>query len=138
MALYEYLARDCPYACDRILTLPIESADSDTTKRLYDDGRMSCPHGVTYRRLFTPRISKYRAVANPGTADQREFTSEREYARHLRTESAKATDYTGIPHSFVPTDPSDPDMQPADDAAQRNLHDRLVREGKREPTMRIP
>lgn len=122
MTIYEYVSRDCPSACTRDLSIPVSQADTDPTKALYDDGRMACPHGYTYKRVFTPRISRYRTVANPGTADEREFTTERQYARYLREKSAEATDYTGIEHSFVPTDFDDPDLQPKTEAFEQAAH----------------
>lgn len=128
MPMYEYVARDC--GCDRLLNLSIADADTDPTKHLYDEGQMACEaHGNVYRRVFSPRMSKYRSFSKDG---EREFTTPRSYARYLREQSDLATERTGIPHDFQPVDLRDPRVAPEDDAGLKEQHDAQIKRGEKE------
>lgn len=130
MATYDYICRDC--GARRDLHLPIEVADTDPTKRLYDAGHMVHECGGVYRRNFASvKISGYRnEMYDPRTRETREVTSEREMKRLLREQSARATDYTGIVHDFQPIDLNDPSVAPHDEAGLKSQHDANVKAGK--------
>ncbi len=119
------------YRCSSCGIIKILScAHDDPTKALYDDGHMVHePDGGTYRRQWGFRLSKY---AHEDSTTGRVFTSEREFARHLKTKSQIATDRTGIPHDFQPVDLFDPAVAPTSDAGLREQHDVMVAKGVKE------
>jgi hypothetical protein len=130
-----------PYRCDacgttRDLSIAIELADTDPTKRLYDQGRMVHECGPessgTYKRVWRGvRISTYRnVVKDPRTGQDREVTSEREFQKILRDQSTRATDYTGIPHDYQPVDLHDPSVAPSSDQGIKSQHDAMVKSGE--------
>jgi hypothetical protein len=89
------------------------------------------PCGGTYKRQFGFRLSTYLTVANPDSPDERTFHTERSYARHLRTQSAIATDRTGVEHRFVPVDLDDPSVRPKNmDRVLKERHDKEIAAGK--------
>lgn len=116
MALYEYVARDCPNTCTSIIMCGIARADTDPVKAAFDAGTESCAHGHPFRRRFDARAvtTHYHVVHAGGTSMEREFTSHRDYKRFLYDRSQEATDRTGIVHDFQPVDLNDPAVRPPD------------------------
>lgn len=130
MAAYDYICRDC--RAERVIHVPIETADTDPTKRLYDAGHMVHECGGVFRRNFrTVKISGYRNEwFDPQTGQTKTLTSERELIRELRRQSDAATEYTGIVHDFQPVDLNDPSVVPDTDAGKKSQHDAAVKSGK--------
>lgn len=121
---YHYRCADCG-------TIKVISCShDDPTKALYDAGHMVHePDGGTYRRVWGFRLSKYRHE-DPKTG--RLYTSEREFARDLKTRSQIATDRTGIVHDFQPVDLFDPAVAPSSDDGLKEQHDAMVARGEKE------
>lgn len=128
--LYPYECRDCGHRRD--LSVPVDDALTDPTKLLYDNGQMSHGCGGTYRRVWRGvRISTYRnVVKDPRTGHDREVTSEREFAKILREQSTRATEYTGIVHDIQPIDLHDPSVAPHSDEGIKSQHDAMVKSGR--------
>lgn len=125
---YHYRCRGCDKTT--ILSLPADEADTDPTKQHLDSGQAVHPEcGGTIKREWGFRLSTYRNVDHK---TGKEFWSEREYARHLRTKSQIVTDRTGIVHDFVPVDLDDPMVRPDSDAGLKEQHDGQVARGEKE------
>lgn len=133
MALYPYRCASC--GASRDIFVPVERADSDPTKALYDKGQMSHECGGAFRRVWkgSVHISTYRnTVWDPRREQYVEVTSEAEFKKVLKVQSDKATDYTGIQHDIQPIDFDDPSRGPSSDEALKSQHDAAVQAGKKE------
>jgi hypothetical protein len=119
---YHYVCRDC--GATRILSVHHD----DPTKHLYDSGQMAHECGGVYKRQWGFRLSKY-AHQDPKTG--RIYTSEREFARDLKTRSQIATDRTGIVHDFQPVDLFDPSVAPSSDDGLKEQHDAQIARGEK-------
>lgn len=114
--LYEYRARECPESCTAEIVMSADEARTSPRKAEYDEKRVTCPHSYTFSRVFSSRVvSTYKQVHAAGTSREREFTSRAEFARHLRDESSRAEERTGLKHDFVPVDLNDPMVAPPPD-----------------------
>ena len=134
MAIYEYRAKPC--GCEMEVSCAIGDVDDEYSKRALDRGDITCGrHGNVFKRVFSPKISRYVATSIDGTKD---FTSRRQYAQHLRDEGQRREDATGIPHNYEPIDINDPSVAPENpEAALREQHDHQVATGAKDATMRV-
>jgi hypothetical protein len=88
------------------------------------------------KRLFSFMI-KPSMPAHYNQSVGRYVTGERDFKDELKRASDRATEETGIPHSYVPVDLHDSDTFGANEEGMSAHHDRLRAEGKESSASRI-